>query len=499
MVEIARAARSRLPLALVLVLAFALAVRVWKIDQKNLWLDEATSWVFATSPLPALVASTAADIHPPLYYVVLKGWIRVAGESLAGLRSLSALMSVLAIYLLWRFGDPYVSRGPLYAALLWLAVSPHMLYYAQEARMYSMAAAAVLAACVAYRRWVDSHFTRTTALAWVVIWGSAAIYLHYFTALALVAMWVHMLLITLGRRWSRDGDAPPARHPLLAWTIATAVIALIYLPWIPTAFTQITHGQSWRPPVTVREIPIFAGHMFYQVFFGNYGAHQVMTFAGIVALIVAALGLGRLLMLLISSDRHERDLFLALMCVVPVVLSLAALPKTGHMDLSRYLAFLLPFLVLGAARGLSALWRDPRLAVALLILAAATSLPSTKAYFADPVKDSDVRPIVAYLDAHISRDARAQRATLLIAPGYMTFCTDYASRGLGLAYGRVEDSAGLSSALNAAAQATPPPDGVWVIVDYRWSDFDTLRQNGRLLEVHVPGNHVERMRLFRVR
>ena len=466
-----------------------------------MWLDEAWSWSQATMSAGTLIRSTAAgDIHPPLYYVLLKAWTAVFGESPSGLRSLSVVASLLAMVLAWRLGSRYLERGPLTAALLWLAISPHWLFYAQEARMYALTTAAVLGVCVAFRRWVESAFTRNGALAAFAISGGVAIYLHYFAGLMLAAAWAHFLTLAI-RRSRNPGGASPMRRPMLAWLVANGAIGAAYLPWLPTAVTQISRGQAWRDPVAPSALPGYAAQLVRDWFLGYYGTDAgggpLATVAAAAALLVAAVGIGGLIALLFENGRHEPELFLVWACFLPPIVGLAALPATGYMLLSRYVSFVLPLLLIGIARGWSALRLDRRLVVAALGVGALASLPATAAYYADPVHDSDVRPIVAYLDAHVARDGREQRAAVLVAPGYMTFCTKYESRSRGLAYRRVEEKVGLWPAIAAAARAVPP-EGIWVIVDRRWTGFDRLRFDSRLREVDVPGGHPESLRLFRV-
>jgi uncharacterized membrane protein len=80
-----------------LLLAAALGLRVFLLDQKNVWLDEVASWDLATHDLDYLIATAAADVHPPLYYLLLKGWIALAGESAAALRGVSVVASVMSV------------------------------------------------------------------------------------------------------------------------------------------------------------------------------------------------------------------------------------------------------------------------------------------------------------------------------------------------------------------------------------------------------------------
>ena len=90
---------SALLIPLLILLGFAL--RVLRLGFQPLWWDEGYSVWFATHPLPQLLALTAADIHPPLYYTLLRGWIGVFGPGPIALRMFSVVVGVLAIPLIY--------------------------------------------------------------------------------------------------------------------------------------------------------------------------------------------------------------------------------------------------------------------------------------------------------------------------------------------------------------------------------------------------------------
>ncbi|MBM3134684.1 MAG: hypothetical protein FJZ89_05220, partial [Chloroflexi bacterium] len=65
-------ASPRLVLAALLAITLlALGLRLGRLTFQPLWWDEGTSVYFASQPLPDLTAATAADIHPPFYYLLL--------------------------------------------------------------------------------------------------------------------------------------------------------------------------------------------------------------------------------------------------------------------------------------------------------------------------------------------------------------------------------------------------------------------------------------------
>jgi hypothetical protein len=459
-------------------LALAAALRCWTITSKNLWLDESTSWDLATSSVPRLISWTASDIHPPLYYLILKGWVAVFGDSLIALRGLSVVASLVSVWLLLKLLDGAVPRVVAYVAVFWFAVSPHAIYYAQETRMYALATASVLGACLAYRRWVDSGFTRRTMLVAYAACAAVAIYLHYFTALALAAIWVHF--VVAGPK--RSGP----RTAIMQWLVAHVAIGVVYLPWITTAIAQITRGQSWRQPVTIGQIPDYTGELLRMLTFGMYDIPYIRSLQGLFALGVLSIGLVAVV-IAAFRPKGEREAFFASMAIVPIVLGLSLLPRSGHMDLSRYLPYAVPLLIAAAACGVSALPLRTGHAAAFLLIGTLGLFPSLRAYYRDPVKDSDARPIVAYLLEHARRPEGLGQDTIYIAPEYMTTMVAYISR----------QSLGYKPWPGELIPKSGQP--AWLVMDYRSPEFGKMDGAVGVDLVDVPGNAPARMRLFRLR
>src|SRR5690606_34263883 len=132
------------PLALVGVLV-GFALRLFHLGGESLWYDETVSALLARHSLPALLAHTAGDIHPPAYYILLHSWQRLTTPTLNhGLEFLfawpSLFFGMLILVLL------YALSKRLHSALvgllaLWLAaIHPYQLWYSQEVRMYTFGA-----------------------------------------------------------------------------------------------------------------------------------------------------------------------------------------------------------------------------------------------------------------------------------------------------------------------------------------------------------------------
>ena len=126
-----------------LLLAFALPLS--RIGA-SLWSDEATSVWFARWPLSHLLTALC-DPHPPGYYLLLKGWLAL-GEQEGWLRWPSVAASVLAVALTYRLGRVAWQRNIGVLAAILLAIHPLQVWYASEARMYTLAQALGLVAVI---------------------------------------------------------------------------------------------------------------------------------------------------------------------------------------------------------------------------------------------------------------------------------------------------------------------------------------------------------------
>ena len=92
-------------LALFLILLLAAAVRCYEPAREGLWLDEAMSVRFARMPLAdILTMPPASEYNPPLYYALLHAWVGMWGEGETAVRSLSIVLGVAAVWLLYASG-----------------------------------------------------------------------------------------------------------------------------------------------------------------------------------------------------------------------------------------------------------------------------------------------------------------------------------------------------------------------------------------------------------
>jgi uncharacterized membrane protein len=163
---------------LALLVAFSVGLRLHDLGRQSLWADEAVSWSVSRLTAGEMMALSEWDHHPPLYYLLLKAALGILPATEAGLRAVSVAASALALVAVLAFlAREWSSSAAIYAGLL-MALSSFDLYYAQEARMYTVLAAAwilsyigLVKALQGRPRWLIVWAIATAALAWTHMYG----------------------------------------------------------------------------------------------------------------------------------------------------------------------------------------------------------------------------------------------------------------------------------------------------------------------------------------
>lgn len=339
-------------MAVVAAVAAGVALRLW--TRSDLWLDEALTVHIARLPLGDIPDALRHDGHPPLFYFLLHGWMRVFGEGDVAVRSLSAAFSVAALPLAWVAGRRYGGRPAAVAALLVLGTSPFAIRYATEARMYSLVILLVLAGWLLVRAALDAPGRARWALAGTALVSGLLLLTHYW-AFYLVAATGAVLAWVAWRRGSRRATEV---------LVATAAGGLLFLPWLPGFLHQARHtGTPWAEPQRPASI---VSDSLEHLGGGTYGEAVLL---GFVLLGLVALGLvGR------PAGPHRVELDLRTRprarpegAVVAGTFALAT--AGGYATASgfapRYVAVVVPLVVLLAALGVAALPRGVPRAVAL--------------------------------------------------------------------------------------------------------------------------------------
>jgi len=229
---------------LCLALLLGTLLRCYRLGAQSLWHDEGNSARLVERSLRLIVEGAAGDIHPPGYYLLLRGWWLLTGNTEFALRSFSALCGVLTIAVAAALGRQAGGWATATGAAWLVAIHPLAVYYSQEARMYALlglvaaltlwAAARLIATLQEPSPKASTVRNRTLVLALCIALGLYTQYTFAFVLTALNLAFALTWLIKKRWQWST----------LPAWITAHALGGLAFLPWLP----NLSKLTRWQPP-----------------------------------------------------------------------------------------------------------------------------------------------------------------------------------------------------------------------------------------------------------
>jgi len=238
------------------ILALAALVRFYDLTASAIWGDEGSSLLMSHYSVAEIWVHAARDVHPPLYFVLLHGWIELFGDGIFSIRCLSALPGIATVWLgVWLMDLIAPRRASLLAGFL-LALLPTAVRYSQEVRMYSLLGLWLIGATIALVYWIRQP-RRTRYLVAYVVLMIAAFYTHYFSVLCVLCHWLYMGLIRVLPGYRLRSIQRPG------WWLANMAIVLLYLPWVPNLIDLIQHMDQlkangdvgWGSTVTFSSLP----------------------------------------------------------------------------------------------------------------------------------------------------------------------------------------------------------------------------------------------------
>ncbi len=313
-----------------------LGLALHSISRWSIWFDEGFGIYLTKFNILDIAHYTGRDVHPPFYYVVLKGWEMCFGTSELAVRSLSVLFAMIAIGFGFFIIRRLFGRRAAILSLPILVLAPMTVRYAQEARMYTMAMAICAAATYIL---IHLHPTppadkRKANRLWLIyaLLVAAGLWTHYFTSLIWIVHWVWRYVTlrqenkatTMRRFWARE------------WVRSYLIAGILFLPWIPALIHQFNGIQDgfWIGPVNVgRVMDVFSNALVYQASWRLKEWTAMLFLAVCVLLIVLGVRLYRQL----PAIRRPGYLLLCLYAFLPiVVLAALSLPPLRPIMVERY-------------------------------------------------------------------------------------------------------------------------------------------------------------------
>jgi len=304
------------------------------INSWSIWFDEAFSAYLIRFDFAQIAHYTAADVHPPLYYWALKAWSLLFGTSEIALRSLSVLFAVIAIIFCFLLVRRLFGRKAAYITVLLLAVSPMLIRYGQEARMYAMAAAIAMAATYTMVIALQSK----KKLPWIIygILIAAGMWTHYFVAMVWLAHWLWRALTV----WRRKNSIIGYLKKLFTkeWAGAYALAIILYIPWMSSMFHQLFDIQSgwfWISPVGADTL---TNYLTTTIFFQQHDQLSPWLSLLFLIVVIALVALAVIAYHRTRGKQRTAYMLIASLAIVPVLLVfIASLPPLRSSFIERYL------------------------------------------------------------------------------------------------------------------------------------------------------------------
>jgi uncharacterized membrane protein len=168
----------------------------------------------------------------PLYFVMVRWWVELFGNSIAITRSLSAFISLLTFpCIYWLCRELFESSSVGWIAMSIVAVSPVHLIYAQEARPYSLSIVTTLLSGAALLR----AMRLKTKMSWGIYGATLTLglYTQLFFGFVIIAQSLYLIF---SEKWRLTKN-------LVAYIMMVCLGSLTFVPWAWIFITHPTPGN----------------------------------------------------------------------------------------------------------------------------------------------------------------------------------------------------------------------------------------------------------------
>ncbi|MFB3766670.1 MAG: tetratricopeptide repeat protein [Methanotrichaceae archaeon] len=373
-------------------------MRFYHLGYNSLWLDEATTYLYAQkSFLEIWGITTGGEFNPPVFY-----WIEhvmlIFGNSEPILRLVPAILGVLTIPLFYLIGKELVDEDVGLIAAALISFSPFHIYYSQEARAYTTVLFFMSLALIYYLRARDSRELKY----WILfgIFSAFAFWTHFYSFIIIGTLILFELIVQSRKILKNPSEFKPILYAL-------AVFTAISLPLLIVAVRYLLIRTS--------SSPAFGSHgikFLYESAWQIFGYNNIAELFLITLFIIGIVQLFR-------TDSTKFQLW----TTVIVVALLASLLLSYKMPMvPRYLIILLPFIytAMAAAYGTAYALTSHRAILYLLIIALfAVGMPFYHEYYTSYSR-SDWNGLATEL-----RDITHDGDLVVVLPEYIRNPLDY--------------------------------------------------------------------------
>jgi mannosyltransferase len=291
------------------VLILALVLRLIGMQSRPIWYDDAFSVFLSRQSFADIISGTAVDTAPPLYYFLLHYWMAL-GQQVWFLRSLNIILGLVILILAYLWVSKLIGIQEALLTGLFIAVSPVLIYHAQELRMYTLLVLSLIGYFLFLTRiWKSGGENRYNWFNWVgvIIFGVLSMYSHNLAIFYLVAP--NFFFMVNKQR----------RHIFWQLLLAQLLVFILSIPWLLLLPKQIDKIQTafYTPRPGLVEI-----YQVIIIFHTNMPLPPTLLYiAAIVSIQILAVVIIEILRV---GTKDENLLFLAYVTILPMVMIIVA-------------------------------------------------------------------------------------------------------------------------------------------------------------------------------
>ncbi len=290
---------ERLEIFTIMILLFFSFIRLNQLSLESLWLDElytmrSSNPEFSWSFLIEDVAKNQR--HPPFYFILVRIWMSYFGFDESGLRSFSAVISILSFVPLFLLVDKISNRKSAWFSVLLVASSSILFQYGQEGRSYSLTFFLMLMSSYLVVSYEDISKKK-----WIGFMGvtNGFLILNSFFGIFYIGAYFLFFLFKYFNK----------RKAIVDILLSILISILIYSPWISCLIDNMGMTGLWIPKPTFYtflrgwvflfgeklSIPLFCLFavsnlvLIYNIFYGEKKVNQLLPILVIFAVVFGSI------------------------------------------------------------------------------------------------------------------------------------------------------------------------------------------------------------------
>jgi 4-amino-4-deoxy-L-arabinose transferase-like glycosyltransferase len=374
-------------LALAGLFLLSLFLRSLFLGAKCFWADE--MWLLALAEHDLLYIRdyiAITEINPPLFYWMMKGWIRLVGTNEAAVRVIPMIFGSLTVLLFYWFLSSFTTRKRAFCASLLLAISPFHILFSQLAKVYTVMGFVLI---LSFYLFAKTFKEPKNLFLWILLalTNSALLYLHNFGWIVIAIEGITFLFFH--------------RKAWVQWILSNAITIAIFIPWLPYFWGQYLQAVTINKGGLNSQITR-VGYTFFTFVLGesiNPFTYIISIPAILLFLILFSLGL-----FTIAKERSFPTAFILTGIAVPLGINFI----TPFSWPQNFIPFL-PLFLYTIAAGVDSLKRRAR-KTAIILIIFFTSVSLYFWYQGNPSQLHDIAKNLPYqqITAQIASDPSAE-------------------------------------------------------------------------------------------